>query len=180
MSRLPEGLVAIGIVRSSRTTLADTPVQSALNPDEVATVEIDEAYVDGLDGLAGFDHAWLLTWLGESHDTQARAPLRQVPYLLQGERREIGIFATRGPRRLNPIGLSLVRVVEISGAQVRFRGVDLLDGTVVIDLKPYVTAFDGPGGTPRCGWFDEVALPRGATPATLDPTQRPGPTSAQR
>ena len=61
----------------------------------------------------------------------------------------------RGPRRPNPIGLSLVRIVAIDGHTLRFAGVDLIDGTTVLDVKPYVTAFDEPAGEVRCGWFDE-------------------------
>jgi tRNA (Thr-GGU) A37 N-methylase len=82
----------------------------------------------------------------------------------------MGIFATRGPRRINPIGLSLVKVLAVEGSEVRFSGVDLVDGTPVIDDKPYVTVFDQPPVTaPRCGWFDHVELLPGATPASLDP-----------
>jgi tRNA (Thr-GGU) A37 N-methylase len=90
-----------------------------------------------------------------------------VPYLLGARPRKIGIFATRGPRRVNPIGLSLIKVLGVVGSTVRFSGVDVVDGTPVIDLKPYVTAFDRPPITPRCGWFDQVALPMGATPESL-------------
>jgi tRNA-Thr(GGU) m(6)t(6)A37 methyltransferase TsaA len=165
---LTPGLIIIGVVRSARTDPADTPVQSGLNPDEGAVVEIDERYVDGLDGLAEFDFAWLLTWLERPGDRRETIALRQVPYLLGTRPRKIGIFATRGPRRVNPIGLSLIRVLGVVGSTVRFSGVDVVDGTPVIDVKPYVTAFDRPPVTPRCGWFDHVALPMGATPASLD------------
>jgi tRNA (adenine37-N6)-methyltransferase len=63
--------------------------------------------------------------------------------------------------------LSLVRLVEVTGSRVRFAGVDLVDGTPVIDIKPYVTRFDRPPGEPRCGWFDATAMPDGVTPADL-------------
>jgi tRNA-Thr(GGU) m(6)t(6)A37 methyltransferase TsaA len=170
MSSPPEGLNVIGVVRSARTDPAYTPVQSSLNPDEDAAVHIDAAFADGLDGLDGFDYAWLLTWLARPDDPPARsAPLRHVPFLLRRQPREIGIFATRGPRRINPIGLSLIRVLEVSGSIVRFSGVDVVDRTPVVDLKPYVTAFDRPPTAPRCGWLDEVTLPVGATPASLRP-----------
>jgi tRNA (Thr-GGU) A37 N-methylase len=79
----------------------------------------------------------------------------------------MGIFATRGPRRVNPIGLSLIRLLDVTGPVVQFAGVDLIDGTPVIDLKPYVTRFDRPAGEPRCGWFDQVAIEDGSTPARL-------------
>jgi tRNA (adenine37-N6)-methyltransferase len=172
MASHPLGLTPIGVVRSARTEAAHTPVQSTLNPDETATVEVDEAYLDSLDGLEGFDFAWLLTWLGHrAADEEAgrTVPMRQVPFLLRPRPREIGIFATRGPRRVNPIGLSLVRVLAVTGPTVHFSGVDVVDGTPVIDLKPHVTAFDRPAGVPRCGWLDDVSIPPQATPASLDP-----------
>jgi tRNA (Thr-GGU) A37 N-methylase len=93
--------------------------------------------------------------------------MRQVPFLLRPQPRELGIFATRGPRRVNPIGLSLIQLLEVTGEQVEFAGVDLLDGTPVVDLKPYVTRFDRPPGDPRCGWFDQLTIADGTTPRQL-------------
>jgi tRNA (adenine37-N6)-methyltransferase len=187
MTPWPESstLTSIGVIRSSRTDLVDTPVQSGLNRTETASLQVLEAFVDGLDGLEEFDYVWLVTWLGKSKRSSAgRAPLRQVPFLQGGpEPRRLGIFATRGPRRVNPIGLSLVKVLAIEGSVIRFSGVDMIDGTTVIDIKPYVTAFDLPAESPRCGWFDDIDLPLGATPASLrarsserlgaDPTEPP-------
>jgi tRNA-Thr(GGU) m(6)t(6)A37 methyltransferase TsaA len=158
-------LPAIGYVRTARTELERTPVQAAANRGEEGLLEIEPEYAEGLDGLAGFDYAWLLSWL--DRPDRPGAELTQVPYLLRRERRRMGIFATRGPRRVNPIGLSLVRLLEVSGRTVRFAGVDLLDGTPVLDLKPYVTKFDRPPGEPRCGWFDGVSVPEGVTPEDL-------------
>lgn len=160
-------LTIIGVVRSPRTVLAETPVQAALNPDEEAVLELDPAYRDGLLGLDGFDYAWLLTWLAGRDETPGSASLRQVPFLLARERRELGILATRGPRRINPLGLSLVRLGQIDETSIRFSGVDVIDGTPVVDLKPYVTRFDRPPGDIRCGWFDTVTMEPGATPARL-------------
>ncbi len=92
----------------------------------------------------------------------------------------MGIFATRGPRRVNPIGLSLIQLLEVTPETVLFAGVDVIDGTPVIDLKPYVTRFDRPPGDPPCGWFDEVALDEGSTPAGLArPEPRRGPPTAR-
>ena len=83
------------------------------------------------------------------------------------------MFAARGPRRINPIGLSLIRLLEVADPTIRFAGVDLLDGTPVIDLKPYVTRFDRPPGDPRCGWYDHVPISDGITPAQLTPPRPP-------
>jgi tRNA-Thr(GGU) m(6)t(6)A37 methyltransferase TsaA len=168
MTQPPKPLTVIGVVRSARTEADHTPVQAALNRSETASVQLHQVFVDGLEGLEGFDYAWLLTWLEQPGRPAAKEPpLRQVPFLLSGQQHEIGVFATRGPRRINPIGLSLVQLLAVDGAEIRFSGVDLIDGTPVIDIKPYVSAFDHPPTTPRCGWFDQADLPEGATPASL-------------
>jgi tRNA (adenine37-N6)-methyltransferase len=170
-------LTVIGVVRSACTEPENTPIQAALNRAGRGTIEIAEPYREGLAGLDGFGYAWLLTWLHRPAGRQDAAerrgdrggvpPLRQVPFLLRHQRREMGIFATRGPRRVNPIGLSLIELLEVTPQTILFGGVDVIDGTPVIDVKPYVTRFDRPPGDPRCGWFDEVALDEGSTPAGL-------------
>jgi tRNA-Thr(GGU) m(6)t(6)A37 methyltransferase TsaA len=164
MDRCP--LEVIGIVHTSRTVRERTPVQSALNRGERGIIEIHERYAEGLAGLADFDYLWLLSWL---HETEESPPLTQVPFLLRPQQRPMGVFATRGPRRVNPIGLSLLRVLDVTGREIRFAGVDVLDGTPVIDLKPYVSRFDRPPGEPRCGWFDTIDIAEGITPADLRP-----------
>ncbi len=75
--------------------------------------------------------------------------------------------------RVNPIGLSLIELLDVTLTAVHFGGVDLIDGTPVIDLKPYVTRFDRPEGDPRCGWFDEIAIEDQVTPAGLARLARP-------
>jgi tRNA (adenine37-N6)-methyltransferase len=161
-------LPVIGVVRTSHQERERTPIQAGLNRAEHGTLEIAAEYLDGLDGLADFDYAWLLTWLHRS-DAAGPAPLRQVPFLLRRQQRQVGIFATRGPRRVNPIGLSLIQILAVTGPVVSFAGVDLVDGTPVIDLKPYVTRFDRPPGDPRCGWLDPLDIPDGITPERLAP-----------
>ena len=163
-------LEVIGIVHSGHTTPASTPIQSSLNRGEHGAVEILEPYLEGLAGLADFDYVWLVTWLHRPDSPGERVPLTQVPFLLRPQQRTMGIFATRGPRRVNPIGLSLVRVLEVTGTRLRFAGVDLLDGTPVVDIKPYVTRFDRPDGVVHCGWFDTIAMPGAVTPADLEPS----------
>ncbi len=160
-------LRVIGVVRTSHHELDTTPIQVGLNRAEHGTIEVAEPYRDGLDGLAGFDYAWLVTWLDRPRDPGGDPPLRQVPFLLRPQQRRMGIFATRGPRRVNPVGLSLIQLLEVTGQAVTFAGVDLLDGTPVVDLKPYVTRFDRPPGDPRCGWFDQITIADGTTPEQL-------------
>lgn len=159
----------IGRVRSQYTSLDSTPVQSGLNPSAFAVLDVREEFTSALDGVEGFDYLWLLTWLdaGSRHRGSNLPPLRQVPFLGQSTGRAVGVFATRGPRRVNPLGLSLVRVIAVEGYRIRFAGVDMIDGTAVLDIKPYVSAFDRPAGQPRCGWFDLVDLPESATPESL-------------
>jgi len=165
-------LRVIGVVRTAYTELATTPIQAGLNRAEQGTIEIAGRYLEGLDGLAEFDYAWLVTWLHRPAERSSDPPLRQVPFLLRAQQRTMGMFAARGPRRLNPIGLSLIQLLDVTGPAIRFAGVDLLDGTPVIDLKPYVSRFDRPPGDPRCGWYDRVTISDGITPARLTP---PGP-----
>jgi tRNA (adenine37-N6)-methyltransferase len=166
-------LPVIGTVRSRYTDTESTPIQARLDAETQASIEIDERYADGLEGLAGFDYAWVLTWLHRPRADGGPPRLRHVPFLLRAQQRQMGIFATRGPRRINPIGLSLIRLTEIAGPVIRFSGVDLIDGTPVLDIKPYVTRFDRPPGEPRCGWFDEVQISDGLTPADLTPPAPP-------
>jgi tRNA-Thr(GGU) m(6)t(6)A37 methyltransferase TsaA len=157
----------IGIVHTGRSATESTPIQAHLNPHEHGTIDVYEPFAEGMVGLDGFDYAWLLTWLHRPDAPGEPVPLSQIPFLLRPQQRHMGVFATRGPRRVNPIGLSLIRVLAVSHNQVRFAGVDLLDGTPVIDIKPYVTRFDRPEGHPRCGWFDGIPITEGVTPGEL-------------
>jgi tRNA-Thr(GGU) m(6)t(6)A37 methyltransferase TsaA len=166
-------LEVIGIVRSGHADPGSTPIQSSLNRGEHGAIEILEPFVEGLAGVADFDYVWLVTWLHRPDSPGEPAPLAQVPFLLRPQQRKMGIFATRGPRRVNPIGLSLVRVLEVTGPLLRFAGVDLVDGTPVVDIKPYVTRFDRPDRDVHCGWFDTVAMPEAVTPADLAPPPAP-------
>ena len=75
--------------------------------------------------------------------------------------------------RLPVIGVVLIQLLEVTGQAIRFAGVDLLDRTPVIDLKPYVTRFDPPPGNPRCGWLDQLTIPDGTTPEQLARPESP-------
>jgi tRNA-Thr(GGU) m(6)t(6)A37 methyltransferase TsaA len=161
-------LPVVGVVHTARTETERTPVQAGINRAETGTAVIEEAYADALLGIEGFDYIWLLTWLHRPRVPEP-APLQQVPFLLRPTQQRVGVFAMRGPRRINPIGLSLVRLLAVDGRTLRFGGVDLLDGTPLVDVKPYVAAFDRPDGDVRAGWFDEVSLREGITPADLPP-----------
>jgi len=162
-------LHVIGVVRTNHAELESTPIQASINRAEQGTIELGDAYSAGLDGLADFAYAWMLTWLHQSDDPANDPDMTRMPFLLRKQGRKIGLFATRAPRRVNSIGLSLIQILGVTGSSVRFAGVDVIDGTPVIDIKPYVTRFDRPPGDPHCGWYDDVAIEQGVTPAKLDP-----------
>ncbi len=163
----PAVLTPIGVLRTTRARTSDTPVQAQANLAEEGVAVLDPAWEAGLDGLADFTHAWLVTWLHRSEPCPPSDDgLRQRPYL-RPDGPPMGVFAMRGPRRPAPVGLSLVEVVAVEGATVRFRGVDVVDGTPLLDIKPFFPDADTPRGTVRSGWFDEIDVPEGATPASL-------------
>jgi tRNA-Thr(GGU) m(6)t(6)A37 methyltransferase TsaA len=138
----------IGFVHSPYQTASGTPIQPSRARGIEGMVELDEEYVEALSDLDGFSHIILICHLHKAADFK----LRVVPYLDTELR---GLFATRAPSRPNPIGLSVVRLLGIDGRVLRIEGVDLLDGTPVLDIKPYVRDFDDQTEI-RCGWLDDV------------------------
>jgi tRNA-Thr(GGU) m(6)t(6)A37 methyltransferase TsaA len=125
----------IGVVRSPYGQLDGMPLQTVAAPEVEARVELDPAVHGALRDLDGFSHLWLLVHL---HAIEGWSP-EVVPFLDTVPR---GVLATRSPRRPNPIGLSLVELAAVEEAALRVRGIDLLDGTPVLDVKPYVPLFD--------------------------------------
>jgi tRNA-Thr(GGU) m(6)t(6)A37 methyltransferase TsaA len=138
----------IGFVSSPHQTTNGTPIQPSRASGIEGTVVLEDEYVEALSDLDGFSHIILICHLHKAADSK----LKVVPYLDTELR---GLFATRAPSRPNPIGLSVVRLLGIDGCRLRIEGVDLLDGTPVLDIKPYVGDFDVPTKV-RCGWLDEV------------------------
>jgi tRNA-Thr(GGU) m(6)t(6)A37 methyltransferase TsaA len=135
----------IGVVRSPFTTLEGMPLQTVAAQGVRGSVEVEPIYTAGLKDLASFSHLILLTHLHQ----MSGYSLEVTPYL---DDQPHGIFATRSPRRPNPIGLSVVRLIAIHDATLVIEDVDLLDGTPVLDLKPYAPAFDA-RETESIGWF---------------------------
>ncbi len=136
---------AIGIIRSPWTQPAGTPLQPAAARGVEGWLEIDPAYAEGLRDLDGFSHVIVL-W--HMHLVRGHA-LRVVPFLDEVAR---GIFATRSPKRPNPIGLSVLRVRGVRGCRIDVADLDAVDGSPIVDIKPYVPDFDAPPAE-RIGWF---------------------------
>jgi tRNA-Thr(GGU) m(6)t(6)A37 methyltransferase TsaA len=139
-------LKTIGVIRSSFKAAAGTPIQPPFGDGVEGTVEVLPEYAEGLADLDGFDRIWLLYWL----DRAPPARLRVMPFRDNVQR---GLFATRAPCRPNPIGLSSVRLIGISDNMLTVSGIDILDGTPLLDIKPYIPAFDAFMQS-RAGWFD--------------------------
>ncbi len=137
------GMSPIGHVETGYPRPEVTPPQATENYGEPGRVVLDERFADGLDGLAQSRYVWLLTWLHAQDDADT-APLRVVPRGLEGTGQTRGVYATRTPNRHNRIGLSLVQVLAVRGNVVEFRGVDLVNGTPVLDIKPWSRGADVP------------------------------------
>jgi tRNA-Thr(GGU) m(6)t(6)A37 methyltransferase TsaA len=137
----------IGLVASAHTDLDGMPLQPLADTSGESRIEVFEAHRGCLDDLEGFSHVWVLAHL---HETSGWDPT--VPTFLDDTTH--GTFATRSPRRPNPLGLSLARILAVEELAVVVAGIDLLTGTPVLDLKPYVPLFDVPGDDVRYGWFE--------------------------
>ena len=135
----------IGIIHSPFTDKDETPIQSSRS-DVVGEVEVFPQYQTGLQDLDGFSHIILLyVW----HEAQGY-DLLVKPFLDDQLR---GLFATRYPGRPNQIGLSVVRLRAIRGNKLEIEGVDALDNTPLLDIKPYVPDFDVQNDV-RTGWYE--------------------------
>ncbi len=136
----------IGVVHSPFKTVENMPVQPSAARDVEAEIEIFEQYKEGLSDIDGFSHIYVVFYLNRVRETR----LRVIPFLDTVER---GIFATRSPARPNPVGLSLVELVSVNENFLRIRGIDMLDGSPVIDIKPFVPDFEKHDNV-RKGWFE--------------------------
>lgn len=138
----------IGVIRSGHTAPEKTPIQPVYSEGCPGRVEVFPEYEAGLRDLEGFSHIYLLYHLHKA----GRVRLTVKPFLQDTER---GVFATRAPCRPNAIGLSIVRLVRREGNVLHLDGIDVLDGTPLLDIKPYTARFDRIEAT-RNGWQDEV------------------------
>jgi tRNA (adenine37-N6)-methyltransferase len=138
----------IGILHSPHRRAAATPIQPVYAADCRGRAEIFPEYAAGLADIEGFSHLYLLYWLHRAQPPR----LRVTPYLQDAEH---GVFATRAPCRPNAIGLSLVRLLRREGNVLHLGGVDMLDGTPLLDLKPFAPRYDTVEH-PRGGWTETV------------------------
>jgi tRNA-Thr(GGU) m(6)t(6)A37 methyltransferase TsaA len=139
-------LKPIGIIHSPFRELRGMPIQPAGALGVKGSIEVFEEYRTGLKDLDGFSHVILLYHFHRSRGFD----LHVVPFM---DSRPRGLFATRAPRRPNPIGLSVVRLERIEGGVLHIRNVDILDGTPLWDIKPYVPEFDTQQKV-RTGWLE--------------------------
>ena len=137
----------IGCIETPFESPEGMPIQPVGAEGEEGTVRLEEEYTDGLRDLDGFSHCILVYHL---HETSDGGPLRVEPFLDDEER---GLFATRAPRRPNPIGLSVVRIGTVDEGEVTVTGIDVVDGTPLLDIKPFVPGFDSPEDA-ETGWLD--------------------------
>jgi tRNA (adenine37-N6)-methyltransferase len=150
-------LEPIGVIHSEHHVAKQTPIQPVCAEGSPGRVDVFPQYAEGLDDVEGFSHLHLIYWLHRAADIAGSvagpSPLKVVPFLDDVPR---GVFATRTPVRPNPLGLSIVRLVERRGADLFVEDLDVLDGTPLLDIKPYVEGFDLRVGT-RGGWTEQVS-----------------------
>ena len=138
----------IGIIHTPFMELEGMPIQPPGASSVKGTVEVFENFRSGLKDLDGFSHIILLYHFHHSHGFN----LHVVPFLDSEER---GLFATRAPKRPNPIGLSVVQLDKIKDGTLFIRNVDILDGTPLLDIKPYAPEFDAQEKV-RTGWLGKA------------------------
>jgi tRNA-Thr(GGU) m(6)t(6)A37 methyltransferase TsaA len=137
----------IGIIHSPFKDIKGMPIQPAGAKGIAGTIEIKPEYIDGLQDIEGFSHIILIYHFHLSKGYS----LKVKPFLDETLR---GVFATRAPRRPNPIGISVVKLVKVEGTILHIEDIDIVDGTPLLDIKPYVPEFDITGGK-KLGWLSK-------------------------
>ena len=151
----PRGEIALRVIGAIRTPFveaAGTPIQPAYANGAEGQVLVDERFACALDDIEGFERVWLVYWM----DRVAGFKPRVTPYR---DTREHGLFATRSPCRPNPIGMSVVQLIRRDGNILHVADVDMLDETPLLDIKPYVPAFDAHPSS-KAGWFETCGVDR--------------------
>lgn len=138
----------IGYIRSPHTETSQIPKGPGAKHDAEGELEILPEFEIGLTDIEGFSHL-LVVWV--FHRSESVELCGKVPV---DDQRPHGVFATRSPRRPNPIALTVVELLGREGARLRVRGVDMLDGTPILDIKPYLSSI--PEDRLRRGWLAEA------------------------
>ena len=125
----------IGTIYSPHKSMEDMPIQPKGASEVVGHVLVDEEYINGLQDLDGFSHIYLLY----SFHKATRTEMHVTPFM---DKQTRGVFATRSPLRPNHIGISIVRLIKVEGNTLFVEGIDILDGTPLLDIKPYIEKFD--------------------------------------
>jgi formylmethanofuran dehydrogenase subunit E len=135
----------IGVIHSPYKDRKQCPPQGR---EEIFEIEISGQYGEGLKDIDGFSHLILLYWLhsAKSYSLSVNTPWDSKPH---------GVFATRSPNRPNPIGFSVVELIETNGNRLKVKGLDALEGTPLIDIKPYLPEIDSKTNV-RVGWVKET------------------------
>jgi tRNA-Thr(GGU) m(6)t(6)A37 methyltransferase TsaA len=137
----------IGIINTPYKDTQGMPIQGTFEKGVFGTIHLFPKYIDGLKDVAGFSHLILVYHFNRSQ----KESVTGKPFL---EDTDHGIFAIRSPHRPNHIGISIVRLENIEQEMITFSEVDILDGTPLIDIKPYVAQFDHRTNT-TSGWIDK-------------------------
>jgi len=137
----------IGVIHSPFKEPKGTPIQPAGAKGANGTVEIFPEYAEGLKDIEGFSHIILLYHFHLSRESALVAK----PYM---DNETHGVFAMRGPSRPNPIGISVVYLVKVEGNMLHIQDVDIVDGTPLLDIKPYIPEFDI-REVERIGWLEK-------------------------
>ncbi len=138
----------IGIIHSPFHDLSGMPIQPSSEASAAGTIELQPEYFPGLQDLDGFSHIILIYHLHQAQGVR----LSVVPFL---DSEAHGVFATRAPNRPNAIGLSVVRLTHIEQNVLYVDNLDILDGTPLLDIKPYIPEFDTPQDF-KLGWLENV------------------------
>jgi tRNA-Thr(GGU) m(6)t(6)A37 methyltransferase TsaA len=155
-------LTQIATVKSPFCDLKNMPVQPCGANNTYATLVFKEEYVAGLADLDGFSHVYLIYYFHKIKEPQ----LQVIPFNDKTFTKR-GVFSTRTPMHPNSLGLSLVELVSVEGNVVTIKGIDIVDGTPLLDIKPYIPHFDKVCGEVKSGWMlssgDEVSSMRSDT-----------------
>jgi len=138
----------IGIIHSSHKESEKTPIQPVYAQGIKGKIEVYPQYIEGLKDLEGFSHIYLIYHFHKSD----KVKLTVKPFLEDVER---GLFSTRAPFRPNAIGLSIVKLLKIEDNFIEVENIDILDGTPLLDIKPYTSKFDS-FEVLKSGWQDNV------------------------